>query len=128
MKEIDGQHKQTFSDIRRLGEDKTEYWSARDLQPVLEYSSWQNFMAIIKKTIKACKNSGTDPSDHFNEVIKMVPLGSGAKRKPGDKESMKYAFLTHIRKDMYTKLSFMYISSEAYTSFGENKHILIWRE
>ncbi len=103
MKETDGQHKQTFSDIRRLGEDKTEYWSARDLQPVMEYSSWQNFTAIIKKAIKACKNSG------------MVPLGSGAKRNPGDKESMKHAFFTYICKDIYTKLSFMYISSETYT-------------
>ena len=91
MKEIDRQHKQTFSDIRRLGEDKTEYWSARDLQPVLEYSNWQNFTAIIKKAIKACKNSGMDPSDHFTEVIKMVALGSGAKRKTIDYHLSRYA-------------------------------------
>jgi len=79
------QHK-TFSDIRQTDNSGVEFWYARDLQRVLEYTEWRNFEKVINKAITACKKSGYGPNDHFVGVNKMVPLGSGAERQIEDIE------------------------------------------
>jgi DNA-damage-inducible protein D len=69
-----------------------EFWLARDLQPLLGYeSSWQNFLNVIHKAKIACEASGYEASDHFNDVIKMVSIGSGAERESMDIELTRYA-------------------------------------
>ncbi len=80
MNEISNQHHQTFEGIRQQTEEGRDYWSARDLQPILEYSRWDKFKPVILKAIKACENSEIDASDHFPRVGKMVEIGSGAER------------------------------------------------
>jgi DNA-damage-inducible protein D len=62
-------------------ETGTEFWLARDLQNLLGYSQWRNFVPVIEKGKKSCKNAGFDPSDHFAHVRKMVDLGSKAQRE-----------------------------------------------
>lgn len=71
---------QTFEDIKHINEDGQEYWYARELQHVLEYSQWRYMRETIERAMLACKNSGLNPDDHFAEVRKMVPIGSGAER------------------------------------------------
>ena len=57
-----------------------EYWMARDLQKLLDYDEWRNFLKVIDKAKLACVNSGQKISDHFGDVNKMVKLGSGSER------------------------------------------------
>lgn len=80
-----------FEVIKKINEYGAEYWLARELQPALDYSTWQMFVRVIRKAMLACTNSGADADDHFNQVIKMVDIGSGAQRKTVDYELSRYA-------------------------------------
>lgn len=70
-----------FDDIKHLTEDGDEFWYARELQKVLEYTEWRNFSKVIEKSKIACSNSGIEVDDHFVEVNKMVDIGSGTERE-----------------------------------------------
>jgi DNA-damage-inducible protein D len=71
--------------------NQLECWSARDLQEVLGYTEWRNFLKILEKAKLACENTGVAVSDHFVEVNKMVQLGSGAERNVNDFALTRYA-------------------------------------
>lgn len=85
------QHHATFESIRHFDEAGSEFWSARDLAPLLEYQDWRNFMQVVDKARVACVQSGHDPEDHFGDVTKMVAIGSGAQRPVPDVELSRYA-------------------------------------
>jgi DNA-damage-inducible protein D len=72
-------------------EEGIEFWRGRDLQSALGYDRWENFERVIEKAITACKNSGYEALDHFRDVTKMVPLGSGATREVRDVILTRYA-------------------------------------
>ena len=55
--------------------NEIECWSARDLQVVLGYADWRNFLNVVEKAKMACENTGVPVPDHFVDVNKMVPLG-----------------------------------------------------
>ena len=80
-----------FERIRQVDPDDYEFWSARDLMPVLEYVSWQKFKNVLLKAQIACENSGHDPTDHFIHAVKMVAIGSDAKREVEDMHLSRYA-------------------------------------
>ena len=67
---------QTFESIKHYTEDGQEFWYARDLQRVLEYTEWRNFTGVIEKAKIACQNSGIDPDDDFVDVNKIVEAGA----------------------------------------------------
>lgn len=68
-----------------------ECWSARDLQEILGYAKWDNFVKVINKARIACETSQINVSDHFAEVGKMVGLGSGSQREIDDIALTRYA-------------------------------------
>lgn len=91
MSELVKYSEQTFESIKHVNEHGEEYWLARELQGVLEYARWENFNKAIERAKKACTNTGFDVEDHFREVTKMVPLGSGAEREIDDVMLSRYA-------------------------------------
>jgi DNA-damage-inducible protein D len=90
MKEIKAPEYRQFEEIKHVRTDGSEYWSARELAPVLDYAKWQNFTKVIDKAMIACNNSGHDVFYDFTEVSKIV--GAGATTKPvQDYELSRYA-------------------------------------
>ena len=77
--------------VHREEESGIEFWLARDLQKILDYQTWRSFEQVIEKAVTACRNAGYNPGDHFAEVSKMVPLGSGAEREVSDYMLTRYA-------------------------------------
>ena len=80
-----------FDNIKHVNEYGQEFWYARELQPVLEYSQWRYLKEAIERAKTACNNSGQNVADHFAEVRKMVDIGSNAKRSVEDYELSRYA-------------------------------------
>ncbi|MFN9644024.1 MAG: DNA damage-inducible protein D [Bacteroidota bacterium] len=74
----------TFEAHAQQTEAGIEYWLARDLQPLLGYTQWRNFLSIIGKAKTACERSERQVADHFADVSKMVDLGSGSQREVED--------------------------------------------
>lgn len=70
----------TFEEIKRVDQTGIEFWSARDLSKVLDYSEYRNFKPVIEKAKEACENSGEEIENHFVEFHEMVKIGSGAER------------------------------------------------
>lgn len=88
---ISDQHDQTFESIRQTDEDGNEYWLARQLAVVLEYSQYRHFIPVIDRAKEACINSGQPLEDHIEDVLTMVEIGSGAKREVEDYRLSRYA-------------------------------------
>lgn len=77
--------------IKRLSTQGGEFWMARDIQPVLGYSEWRNFVSVIQKGLMACESSGVNPQDHFVNTNKMIVGGKGAKIERVDYYLTRYA-------------------------------------
>ena len=80
-----------FENIRHVNEYGAEYWTARELQPVLEYVEWRKFKDVIAKAQKSCQTSGQTVSEHFGEAAKMINLPKGAVREIEDFNLSRYA-------------------------------------
>lgn len=74
-----------------MSEDGFEFWSARDLSKLLEYSEYGKFLNPINKAKESCKSSGYDVEDHFAQVSEMVEIGSGAEREVEDYRLSRFA-------------------------------------
>lgn len=72
-------------------QDGVDYWLARELQELLGYADWRNFLNAVDKAKESCQTTGQDVSDHFVDVTKMVKIGSGAERKQDDIMLTRYA-------------------------------------
>ena len=89
------QYKSSFDAIVKLIKDEDgndiEVWYARELQTVLGYARWENFVVAIGRAIESCKTLGVSVDDHFREVTKMIALAKGAQRDVQDFMLTRYA-------------------------------------
>ena len=90
MKEIDKSNK-SFEDIKHIDENGVEFWYARELMPILQYSNWQNFEKIIDKAKISCENSGISVFEHFIDVNKLSKRANNAEVEIKDYELTRYA-------------------------------------
>jgi DNA-damage-inducible protein D len=81
----------SFENAAQTDDDGVEFWDARDLQELLEYSKWDNFLEVIQKAKSACLGTGQKVENHFADVRKMVSIGSGAEREIDDIRLTRYA-------------------------------------
>lgn len=80
-----------FEEIRLETDSGTEYWSARDLMPVLGYSTWQRFEEAISRAQTACFEAAQLVKDHFSGSVKLVRIGSETSRRVPDYHLSRYA-------------------------------------
>ncbi len=90
MSELKAQEYKKFEDIKIIRADGSEYWMARELAFVLDYTEWRNFTKVIDKAMIACKNSGREIKSDFVDVNKIVKAGATTKRVK-DYELSRYA-------------------------------------
>jgi DNA-damage-inducible protein D len=81
----------TFERIKRVNSAGAEFWSARELARVLEYSEFRHFLPVIEKAKEACLKSNHRLEDHFEQILEMVSIGSGAQRPVEDWKLSRYA-------------------------------------
>ncbi len=72
-------------------EGDVEYWLARELQGLLGYSEWRNFMNAVDKAKESCKTTGLGVPDHFVDINKTIPMPKGASKEIDDIMLTRYA-------------------------------------
>lgn len=87
----DNTYQSPFESIKQIDDDGNEYWYARDLQEILEYSEWRNFSKIIEKAKSACETSGHAVQSEFVDVNKLVDVGANLQRSIQDIVLSRYA-------------------------------------
>lgn len=87
-----------FEQIKKRKDGGKEYWSSRDLCAVLGYSTYQKFTRIINKAIAIANNKGFNVSEHFNQTVEMVKVGSGSFRKVENIHLSRYRLLDYCGK------------------------------
>lgn len=90
-KEVANYHINTFDQIKHIDEEGNEYWEARELQPVLEYTEWRKFEGVINKAKLACINSNYRVSYHFGDTAKTIKMPKSAKKIVNDYKLSRYA-------------------------------------
>ena len=115
-----------FESIKHVDDDGNEYWYARELQKVLEYTEWRKFVGVIKKAINSCKASNYVTSDHFVGADKMINLGKGGQRKVSDYKLSRYAcYLIAQNGDSRKKVIAL---AQTYFAIQTRKHELLEQE
>ena len=77
VKSVVNQHLSTFDGIRHADAAGNEFWLARQLAVVLDYSQYRHFLPVIERAREACVNAGQIVADHIEDVLTMVDIGSG---------------------------------------------------
>lgn len=85
MSKLNAPEYKTFEQIKKISEDGTEFWLARELQEVLQYKQWRRFSETIDRARVACKNSGNDIADHFADVGKTSEMPNGGEKRKLEK-------------------------------------------
>ena len=80
-----------FEAAAYVDDEGVEYWTARDLQKLLGYSDYRNFLNIVNKAKEACTNSGNNIEHHFVDVTDMIEVGKGATREVDNIKLTRYA-------------------------------------
>ena len=82
---------ETFESIKHVNENGAEFWYARELQTVLEYTEWRNFENVIEKAKISCENSRNNVPDHFVDVNKTIAMPKSAQKDIQDYRLSRYA-------------------------------------
>lgn len=86
-----GGHMSVFEETKQRNDFGQEFWSARQMSKILGYSEYRHFLPVITKAKEACINSKQSVANHFEDMLEMVNIGSGAKRKIDDIMLSRYA-------------------------------------
>lgn len=89
--EINPTSQSLFEQIKRTDNLKNEFWSARDLAKVLEYSEYRHFLPVIERAKEACRNSQQPDNQHFEDILEMIQIGNSAKREIENVKLSRYA-------------------------------------
>jgi len=84
-------HTTVFESIKEIDENGNEYWGARKLSKVLEYSEFRHFLPVIERAKEACNNSGHSVSDHFEDYLEEIIHGKGARQTYESVKLSRYA-------------------------------------
>ena len=91
MNQIKECNENIFESIKHIDEYGNEYWNARELMLLLEYSKWENFHKVIKSAMIACEKSNYRIEDWLPEVRKPIISGKGRKSFIVDYKLSRYA-------------------------------------
>lgn len=91
MTDIELYSEKIFEDIKHYTEEGIEFWYARELQAVLEYKEWRNFVKVIDKAKDACKNAQQSVFECFVDVNKTSPMPNGGMKEIEDIMLSRYA-------------------------------------
>ena len=80
-----------FESIKHIDENGIEFWYARELMIMLEYSKWGNFKNVITKAKEACKGSNIAQEEHFADVGRVLKVGNNAEMEVDDIKLTRYA-------------------------------------
>ena len=80
-----------FESIKHVDENGTEFWYARELMTMLEYSKWGNFKNVINKAKEACNGSNIAEEEHFADVRRVLKVGNNAEMEVDDFKLTRYA-------------------------------------
>ncbi|MBR0427092.1 MAG: DNA damage-inducible protein D [Clostridia bacterium] len=89
--EMEETYNKRFEEIKHTDENGLEFWYARELMKVLQYSKWENFKKVLKKAMDACENSGISIKDCFPDVRKSIISGKGKEELIEDYKLTRYA-------------------------------------
>ena len=89
--ELSKQTHTIFEQIRPTDANGNQFWSARDMSEVLEYSEYRHFLPVVEKAKEACRNSKQQVADHFEDILDMIMIGSGAERPIENIKLSRYA-------------------------------------
>jgi DNA-damage-inducible protein D len=81
----------SFEELKKVNEHGAEFWSARELQPLLGYSQWRRFEDAVKRAMVSCEQSGNNPGNHFAGAGKMIGIGKGGQRDVEDYHLSRFA-------------------------------------
>ena len=98
MKKITNTSKTIFEQIKETDENGNEFWGARKLSKILEYSEFRHFLPVIERAKEACLNSEQNIEDHFEDYLEMVGIGSGANRNMESVKLSRFACYLIVQK------------------------------
>ena len=87
---------QSFEKLKQNNAHGAEYWSARDLQPLLGYSQWRRFEDAVKRAMTSCEASGNSAGDHFASAGKPIEVGIGGQRQVEDYHLSRFACYQYL--------------------------------
>jgi hypothetical protein len=92
-----------FEQNKRIDDSGNEFWTARDLAKILEYSEYRHFLPVVAKAQESCENSKIKTSDHFEEFLEMIDLPKGARRELINIKLSRYACYLIVQNSDPTK-------------------------
>ena len=80
-----------FEQIKEMDENGNEFWGARKISKILEYSEFRHFLPVVERAKEACRNSGQQVADHFEDYLEEISHGKGAKQEYASIKLSRYA-------------------------------------